>query len=113
MGHLANAQRVLGGSYSLPGVTAPDEVVLWPKGQGPRVTRRRGGSLAERAGSSPPDSSWQGGSPSLPAFGASSTRPQRYGSFGQGNMGHLANGWPALPFLYSSRIERYGGGFRR
>src|SRR5918995_726018 len=37
----------------------------------------------------------------LPAF--------RYGSLGQGNMGHLTNGWLALMFLYSSRIERYGG----
>src|SRR5215207_4843145 len=24
-------------------------------------------------------------------------------------MGHLTNGWLALPFLYSSRIERYWG----
>jgi hypothetical protein len=80
-------------------------VVLWPKGQSPpRRHNRRGGSLAEGAGSSPPDNKSKAGAAYANPRLCSALTTAASGSFvppDPPNMGHLTNRRAALTALYS------------
>jgi len=80
-------------------------VVLWPKGQSPpRRHNRRGGSLAEGAGSSPPDIDSKAGAAYADPRLCSASDTAVSGSFvfsDPPNMGHLTNGWSVPTILYS------------
>src|SRR5215203_5889105 len=97
----------------VPRVT-PGGAVLWPRGQGPRHL------IAGQFFSKQEAEVLKGlrpfryqpsdmGHPARARPGQGQGKARARPGQGQGNMGHLTNGWLALPFLYSSRIERYGG----